>query len=303
MGRGIRQPRLYAVSRAVTPVREAWADADVLRALCTALRDDGLAVHYQPQVDVPSGRVSGFEALLRWTDAEHGAMSPARFIPLAESDEVIHDLGRWVLARACRDARRLITAYGEPLRIAVNMSPLQLQRDGFARAVAAALHDADLPSGTLQLELTEGVPLALSSTVRASLKAIRAAGVSLALDDFGVGHANLSYVVDVPVDTLKIDGRFVRCADQDPAAAAVLRATMLLARGLGLRVVGECVETAAQLRELVASVPDPEAGASLCVVQGYYFSPARDCDTLCDDADALRRTFRERAAHALGSVA
>lgn len=267
-----------------------WIDTELLRELASALADGRLVVCYQPQVEMPGGRIIGFEALLRWTHPQRGSISPGRFIPVAESSELIHDLGAWVLDRACTDALRLRAAFGPEIRVAVNMSPRQLQQQGFFEVVSQTLARTGLDPHGLQLEITEGAPLVLNATVRARLQAIRAAGISLALDDFGVGHANLSYLVDLPADTLKIDGRFVQAADRDPVAAAVLRATMSLAHGLNLRVIGECVETSGQLRQLV------DASASACAVQGFYFSPARECDELCENAEALGQVFRQKAA-------
>lgn len=283
-----------------------WIDTELLGELTAALKQGQLSVCYQPQIEIPGGHVVGFEALLRWTHAERGNVSPGRFVPVAEASELIHDLGEWVLGRACEDALQLREAYGRGIRIAVNLSPAQLRREGFFDVVGRTLQRTRLDPGALQLEITEGAPLVLSSTVRTGLKALRAAGISLALDDFGVGHSNLAYIVDLPVDTLKIDGRFVQAAVRDPIAAAILRATLSLAHGLHLGVIGECVETDAQLRQLVDSAPSRTGEeAAVCVVQGFYFSPARNLAELCADPEALEQSFKNKAvtAFALPSIA
>ncbi|HEU0197758.1 MAG TPA: EAL domain-containing protein [Nevskiaceae bacterium] len=275
-------------------------DGELLTALREALRNDSLVVHYQPQVDARSGAVLGFEALLRWNDVHLGVVSPGRFIPVAEAGGLIDALGEWVLRRACRDSASLCAAFGAKLRMAVNLSPLQLQRGDLVEMVGAAVRDAGVAPSGLELELTEGVPIPRGSAVHARLEAMRVLGISVALDDFGTGYANLSCLVDFAVDALKVDGHFVQGPDRDPRVAAVLRAQLSLAGDLGLRVVAECVETEAQLARLLACLGDvvshsPARAGFSCAVQGFYFSPALDRDTLCRTAPALQAGFREQA--------
>lgn len=275
---------------------DQWPDKAVLAALIEVLQHDALRLHYQPQVRLADSAVVGVEALLRWTHPQYGAVSPACFIPVAEAGGLIEALGEWVLRRACRDVPRLQDAFGSALRVAVNVSPLQLQRADLAQLVASALADAHISPRALELELTESAPLPVGDAVHANLAAIRATGVSLALDDFGVGHANLRYLLEVGLDTLKIDGLFVRASADNRRAAVLLRAALALAAQLDLAVVAECVETTAQLKRLREVEAEVLPGGRGCSVQGFYFSPPLDCASLCSNAEAVQRQCRQRAA-------
>lgn len=273
----------------------ACSDDMVLAVLQAAFQRDRLALHYQPQVRLDDGVVTGFEALLRCSDPEHGPVSPARFIPLAEASGLIHTLGQWVLRRACVDAVRLRGAYGRDVRVAVNVSPLQLEPGNLPQLFAAELAAVRLDPQALELELTESLPLPAGPEARQQLARIRASGVSLALDDFGVAYANLNSLLDLAVDTLKIAGIFVCAPDDNPRAAAVLRAIMLLAAQLNLAVVAECAETESHLQRLRAACAGLPLSHTVSV-QGFCFSRPLDCDSLCRDAENLCAHWRDGAS-------
>lgn len=249
-----------------------------------ALYSQQFQVHYQPQVSLADGRVTGFEALLRWHHPERGLVAPDRFIPLAEEIGLINILGEWVLRTACRDALTWpIPKSGIPLRVAVNVSPLQL-RDGSAllNAIQRALAETSLPIARLEIELTE---TALVADIADTLAAIRNLGVDLALDDFGTGYSSLSRLHRHPFTRLKIDRSFIASLGAEGgdergqhAGEWMIRAIASLGLGLGLATVIEGVETPHQreiarlagcteMQGYLASRPVP-AGAVADLVQG-----------------------------------
>jgi diguanylate cyclase (GGDEF)-like protein len=228
------------------------------RSLRTAAQDGELTLVYQPQVDIRTGRVSGLEALLRWNDPEHGAVSPAEFIPVAEETGLIAEIGEWVLHKACADAKQ----WAPDLRISVNVSPQQITRGDFRAVVERVLDATRLAPSRLELEITESVLVAPGAFP--SLRALSELGVGIAIDDFGSGYSSLSYLRDFHADRLKIDMSFVRGIGANSADEAVIKAILALARTLGFAVVAEGVETLAQLEFLLEGQCD--------VVQGYYFA-------------------------------
>jgi len=214
-------------------------------ALLRALREGLLHVHYQPQFDARTGALRGAEALVRWDDPRLGAVAPAEFIPLAEEMGVISDLALHVL----RQAALLLQDPRVP-RIAVNLSVMQLRRDGFLEQALAVLEEAGVAPGRVEFEVTESVLVEDTLAVKRRLDAMRTAGFALALDDFGTGFSALAYLRLFRFDRLKVDRSFVRDLGQDAEAAAVVAAVVNLGHGLGLEVVAEGVETAPQLEEL-----------------------------------------------------
>ncbi|MCH2241178.1 MAG: EAL domain-containing protein [Aquabacterium sp.] len=205
-------------------------------------REFGL--HFQPQIDLHSGAVTGFEALLRWRHPTRGLVSPAEFIPLAEETGLIVAIGEWVLTEACRQA---CTWPGE-LRVAVNLSAVQFREAGIVEAVQRALQGSGLAPQRLELEITESALIQDSSAVQSTLRALREQGVRVAVDDFGTGYSSLAYLRHFPLDKLKIDGMFVRTLEGDPESLAIVRAIVHLAQALGLQTTAEGVETAGQLQ-------------------------------------------------------
>jgi diguanylate cyclase (GGDEF)-like protein/PAS domain S-box-containing protein len=228
-----------------------------------ALAKGQLAVHYQPLVSTGGGRVSGLEALLRWSHPERGMVSPALFIPLAEEIGLIGTIGAWVLRRACADAAGWP---GEP-RIAINLSPAQFRDNKLAGQVAAALADAGLPASRLELEVTESLLLGDDAEILGMLHELRRLGVRIAMDDFGTGYSSLSYLRRFPFDKIKIDQSFVRGLAKQEDCTAIIRAVVGLGRSLGMAVNAEGVETAGQLALLRAE--------GCAEVQGYLFSEAQ----------------------------
>jgi diguanylate cyclase (GGDEF)-like protein len=212
-----------------------------------ALERRELELHYQPKVDVRSGATIGMEALVRWRHPTRGLVNPVEFIPLAEETALIIPLGQWVLREACRQNKAWQHEGLRPLRIAVNISGVQLRHDGFVDQVALALRETGLAPGYLEIEITESVVMQNASSTVAMLDRLSQMGVHLAVDDFGTGYSSLSYLKRFPLNTLKIDSSFVRDLLTDRNGAVIVQAIIALAHSLKLEVVAEGVEEAAQL--------------------------------------------------------
>jgi diguanylate cyclase (GGDEF)-like protein/PAS domain S-box-containing protein len=219
-------------------------------ALREALEKGEFLLHYQPQIDIASGRLVGVEALVRWQSPRLGMMPPAQFIPVAEDSGLIAPLGEFVLRTACKEARALQAAGLPPLVMAVNLSGAQFRLPNLPSTVAAILEESGLAPEGLELELTEGV--LMDDTVGATqmLQRLKTMGVRLAIDDFGTGYSSLAYLKQFPLDKLKIDRSFVADLEHDPQDQAIIRATIGLAHSLGMTVIAEGVETLAQLEQL-----------------------------------------------------
>ncbi|MFB6460946.1 putative bifunctional diguanylate cyclase/phosphodiesterase [Bradyrhizobium tunisiense] len=228
-----------------------------------AIQNDVLRPYYQPLIDLQSGRITGFEALVRWPHAERGMISPAEFIPVAEETGLINPLGRLMLRRACLDA----AAWPDDVRIAVNLSPLQFRSGNLLSIVTDALKHSGLPPRRLELEITETLLLEKSAQVLATLHALRALGIRICMDDFGTGYSSLSYLRSFPFDKIKIDQSFVRDLGANREAQAIIRSIVSLGKGLGVTITAEGVETEAELSGLRAEGCDEG--------QGFLFSKAR----------------------------
>jgi diguanylate cyclase (GGDEF)-like protein len=221
--------------------------AEVGSDLRGALSRNELQLHYQAQVDVESATVDGVEALLRWQSGRLGAVSPAEFIPAAESTRLIIPIGSWVLRTACEQLARWDSEGLEIPRVAVNVSLVQFVQADFPDTVRAALESSGIRPDRLELEITESVlagDVELATRILAELKEI---GVQLSIDDFGTGYSSLAYLKTFPVDRLKIDRCFVRDIASEPDDAAIAEAVLAMAGSMGLRVIAEGVETSAQL--------------------------------------------------------
>jgi diguanylate cyclase (GGDEF)-like protein/PAS domain S-box-containing protein len=205
-----------------------------------------LLLHYQPRVDTISGRPNGFEALVRWNHPSRGLIAPALFIPIAEETGLIESIGQWVLENACADLRRWLDSEGEPLRLSVNLSPLQFARENLAERIAAVLRTSGVPAALLELEITESATMRSPEVTERHLARLKALGVAVSIDDFGTGHSSLSRLKLLNVDCLKIDRSLIQDCAADPYDAALCRATIALGRALGLEVVAEGVETQEQ---------------------------------------------------------
>jgi len=215
-----------------------------------AVRDDSFVVHYQPIVELETGRVAACEALLRWPDGPRGCSTPSSFIPLAEEIGAVVPIGRSVLGRACRDAQTWAWDDAVPAAIHVNVSPVELRERRFVQGIAAALDDSELEPRRLVLEITEGAMLRDPDRSIATLRELRALGVRLALDDFGTGYSSLCHLRSLPIDWLKIGTPFMDNLEHGGSDRAFIRMVLDLAANLGLGVVAEGIESPAQLASL-----------------------------------------------------
>ncbi len=232
-------------------------------ALYHALVNHEFVLHYQPQVDLATGRITGVEALLRWQSPERGLVSPLEFIPLLEETGLIVPVGEWVLGEACRQSVKWAQAGHHDLRVAVNLSALQFQQPRLAESVAMVIQRSGADPRNIELEITENIAMNQEEEVLDTLQQLRDIGVSLAIDDFGTGYSSLSYLQQFPVNRLKIDQSFVR----GPAAGSdlsIARAIVAMGTSLGLEVIAEGVETADQRSRL------QECGCG--EGQGYHFA-------------------------------
>jgi diguanylate cyclase (GGDEF)-like protein/PAS domain S-box-containing protein len=228
-----------------------------------AIQNEQLQPHYQPLVNLSTGRITGLEALVRWPHPERGMISPGEFIPVAEETGLINPLGGLMLRRACMDA----ALWPDDVRVAVNLSPLQFRTGNLLASVMDALKQSGLPARRLELEITETLVLEKSSQVLATLHALRALGVRISMDDFGTGYSSLSYLRSFPFDKIKIDRSFVRDLGSDRDAQAIVRSIISLGMGLGVTITAEGVETEAELSCLRAE--------GCHEGQGFLFSRAR----------------------------
>ncbi|RKS77344.1 PAS domain S-box-containing protein/diguanylate cyclase (GGDEF)-like protein [Motilibacter peucedani] len=246
------------------------------RRLRTALAADQLQVHYQPVVDLRSGRVVSVEALARWDDAELGSVGPEDFIAVAEDSGLIHTLGAFVLSTACAQRAEWARVLGPAApRVAVNVSPHQLLRgSALVRQVSDSLGRHGVQAGALCLEITESSVIAETEACTRAVRELHALGVEMAVDDFGTGYSSLSYLTRLPVSVVKADRSFVSAITDDLESIHIVRAVVGLAHGLGLRTVAEGAEHESQVDELVRMGCDQ--------AQGYLFSRALPADDLQD---------------------
>jgi len=251
------------------PAMDARAKARLTmeQDLRQAMVDGGFEIHYQPLVDLGSNEVSGCEALLRWRHPERGMVSPVEFIPLAEDTGLINELGDWVMQTACAEA----AAWPAAVRLAVNVSPVQLKSPTLALRIARALAASGLSPDRLEIEITEAVLIHDDETALAILHQLRAIGVRIALDDFGTGFSSLSYLKRFPFDKIKIDRCFVSDIEVD-GSAAIVQAVVNIAAARNMTTTAEGVETEAQ-REVLRNLGCTQ-------MQGYLFSKPRPAPEL-----------------------
>jgi diguanylate cyclase (GGDEF)-like protein len=267
-------------------VERMQLEADLQRAI----KRNEFVVHYQPLVELSTGKVTGMEALVRWCHPTKGMLAPADFIPLAEETGLILHIGRWVLTEACRQAAEWTEAYPNrvPLGMSVNLSARQLHLDAVIDDVAAALDDSGLDPGRLTLELTETVLMQDGENVIPRLQRLKELGVLLAIDDFGTGYSSLSYLHKFPIDVLKIDKSFTGNLRRGTGEGVLTHAIIRLARTLHLRTVAEGIERPDQVGKLQAM--GCHSG------QGFYFAeplPAHE---------AIERAYSDMAAHAIAAA-
>ena len=236
--------------------------------LWRALERDELTLDYQPIVSLQTGRIAGFEALLRWIHPSRGIVSPLEFISVAEETGLIIPMGQWVLNQACRQTREWQKRYPQkpPLTISVNLSPKQFMQRDLIDQISLALDSGGLSPGSLKVEITEGMVMQNVESTMQMLGQLQALGIAISLDDFGTGYSSLSYLHRFPISTLKIDQSFVSSMSNNQESLEIVRTILGLARNLKMEVIAEGVETLEQAVELKAM--NCEYG------QGYYFSKA-----------------------------
>ena len=226
------------------------------------LRGD-FVLHYQPKIQLPSRHIVGMEALVRWNHPEKGLISPVEFIPLAEENGLIIQLGEWILFQACSDTKEWLDA-GYDLRVAVNLSSRQFQQENLVKIVESALRVNDLPTKNLELEITESMVMGDMDKVIALLQAFRDRDIHISVDDFGTGYSSLSYLKRFPIHALKIDQSFIRDMHNDEDDSSIVKAIVSMGHSLRLKIVAEGVEQVEHL--------DMLESLGCQMIQGYYFS-------------------------------
>ncbi len=242
-------------------------------AMRDALDRREFLLHYQPKMDVVTGQIKGLEALVRWQRPGRGLVAPAAFIPLAEETGLIVPLGAWVLSEACAQAARWARTDLPAVTVSVNLSVRQCQPE-LLKTVAQALETAGLNPGQLELEITESFLAKDARELVAVLRELRTMGIKLSIDDFGSGYFSFTSLKDLPVDVLKIDRSLIQELETNAGDVAIVRAIIVMAHTLGLRVVGEGVETTGQLAVL------RELGCDQA--QGYLLSKPQDASTITE---------------------
>jgi diguanylate cyclase (GGDEF)-like protein len=276
-----RAKRDRVAHRGILDLRElhlAGHQVGLARSLPGAIARGELHLEYQPIVNAIDGRMTGVEALARWTHPSRGAVAPAVFIPFAEQSGQIVELGRWVLEQACRDRHQWQQHSEAEIAMSVNVSAHQFMTSGFAATVKHVLETTATDARLVTLEVTESVFVRDEERALVVLGELKAIGVTLALDDFGTGYSSLGYLNTLPIDTIKIDQMFIAKLSPNPASRAIVTAIIQLAHGIGMRVVCEGVETAEQHHEVTG------LGSDLC--QGFYFArpmPAGSVTALLDN--------------------
>jgi EAL domain-containing protein (putative c-di-GMP-specific phosphodiesterase class I) len=269
-------------------------------ALRQAIENNEFVLHYQPKVRLRSGQVTGVEALLRWQRPGHGLVPPNAFIPLLEETGLIVDVGRWVIAEACRQIGAWSATSIGPVQISVNVSGRQLIEGDLVGDVAGSLDGSGISAELLELELTESSLMANTERTIASLHALKKRGVQISIDDFGTGYSSLAYLRRFPIDALKIDIAFIRDIMNNADAAAIVLAIIRMAHILKLDTIAEGVETVEQVEFLRRHRCD--------FMQGYYFSrplPVLDLERLMHEKKCLPRaesTSRRKAAPSRGDA-
>ncbi|WP_235937738.1 EAL domain-containing response regulator [Marinobacter caseinilyticus] len=254
------------------------------RDLRQALDNNELRVFYQPQVCANTGLVVGLEALVRWQHPERGLLYPRDFLPLAEETKLIVDLSEQVLAQACQQVNQWILDDHMDLRLAVNLSPIQVEHPKFVENLIKQLHDHNFPPQNLEIEITENVIMNDLEQISQKLRQLANLGIRIAIDDFGTGYSSLNYIHNLPIHTLKVDQSFVRGIRGGEGDACIVNAIVAMAHGLKLDIVAEGVETDAQLAYL--------KNLGCHQVQGFFYGPAQP-------AEAITRLLNQQRVRAV----
>src|SRR2546426_2294445 len=252
-----------------------------------AIARDELELYYQPQVDVCSGKIIAFEALVRWNHPEHGTILPSRFIPIAEESDLILELGEWVMRRACAQNQTWSRSGLPAMPVAVNVSPRQFQKQDIPNLVRQTLQETGLPPQLLELELTESVSMGKPQKTIEIIERLSAIGVGVAIDDFGTGCSNLTYLKKFPVDKLKLDQSFVIDITENRESLAIAHAIVEMGHSLHLQVIAEGVERDSQLALLKAHGCDQ--------LQGFLFSPPLQAEAFATPVALGAPACRKRA--------
>ena len=258
-----------------------------------AIEREEFVLHYQPKVDIATGKITGLEALLRWQSPDDGLVTPNEFIPLLEETGLIVPVGDWVARTACAQIQAWRKAGITPVPVAVNLSARQLRQSGFGATLGRALAEFSIPAELIEIEITESSLMENPEQAIVVLKELETLGIRLSADDFGTGYSSLSYLKRLPLDALKIDRSFVRDITSDPDDAAITRTIITLAHGLDLKVIAEGVETEEQLAFLgqnqcdeaqgyLFSQPLPVDACTALLSRGSPLHPARTTETATD---------------------
>ena len=262
------RPQIYEPGEASAARRRFSIETELRRAL----EKDEIKLFYQPMIDLKSGRVSGFEALARWTHADRGEISPTEFIPVAEESGLILALGRWAMDKAAHTLAGWDAAAGQvlPFTVSVNLSAIQVARDDIASVVSSALRSSGLTGSRIILELTESSIVQDPGRAIRVFDALKALDTTVAMDDFGTGYSSLAYLQRLPIDVLKIDRSFVSGMMRDADSVAIVRAVLSLAEALGMSTTAEGIETV----ELATTL----ATLGCANGQGYYYAKPLEAD-------------------------
>ncbi|URD62106.1 EAL domain-containing protein [Sphingomonas sp. KRR8] len=277
--KGSGRPEIYEPGEASAARRRFSIETELRRALDR----DQLDLAYQPLIDLNTGEVAGFEALARWNHPDRGEISPNEFIPVAEESGLILSLGRWAMHRAAASLAQWDATAGEklPVKVAVNLSAIQVARDDVAKVVDDALRSAKIGGERISLELTESCIVQDPGRATRVFDALKSLDTTLAMDDFGTGYSSLAYLQRLPIDVLKIDRSFVSALMVDPDSVAIVRAVLSLAEALNMKTTAEGIET----RELAATL-----GALGCDLgQGFYYARPLEADVALDFWRSRRR--------------
>jgi len=262
-GKGKDGYRFYSDSMSIDTANRLNLERDLRQAL----ERDELRVFYQPQVCSKTNRVVGLEALVRWQHPERGRLYPRDFLPLAEETKLIGQPSERVLDQACEDVGQWIRAGHSDLRLAVNLSPIQVEHPRFVETLMQQVKAHNFPAANLEIEITENVIMNDLEQISQKLRELAALGVRIAIDDFGTGYSSLNYLHRLPIHTLKVDQTFGKASRSGDDGAGIVNAMVAMAHGLKLEIVAEGVETDEQLDYL--------RSLGCHQVQGFFYGPAR----------------------------